>query len=467
MFDDSMARALRLRKHRRMAVAIAVTLACAIGTEVAAATGYDFQYKSSGERAILPLQVFDDGESTYFQWRSANGVVPAILADTDSGHKAVAFERSGPYVVVKGVARNFKLRFGALEGLVEYRGAARTRAATTLQLVGSTGAAVLQPPAVANLPSASPQAGGLVEPASSGGVTPVEHRDDSPEAASARSSAPLGTTASVVVPFAVGQSVLDQGGFEAIRRAFHGKGPIESVTIVGRDDPVLVEGLARARAMSIRAAAIRAGAAPRSITMLEGLAREGDGFGGSDLGVVRAAPVQKVKTAAAEPETVEEAVGLIQRGLRGLVRMGQISADWADRILAALKRMLGNNDRPAPSGEHRGVGATQRLSDEPITKVVATLHGEGSESQAMWAMLPADGTAQQGLRKWASSAGVTVAWEADVDYPITRPIFVRGTARAAIETVRRALEAAQTPLTIEYQDDRLVVRNVKTTGMAA
>jgi len=457
MFNESM--------RTRSGVAVAIALVCSAGAAHATA-GYDFQYKFSGERAILPLQVFDDGENTYFQWRSAAGVVPAILADTEGGHRAVAFERSGPYIVVKGVARNFKLQFGSLEGLVEYRGAARNVAPGTMALAGLTGAAVV-PSTPAVIPQATPPAtGGVIEPISAGGVA-AERRDDAGEPAVVRPFPSLTASATGVIPFAVGQAALDRDGIEAVRRAFQGKGVITSVTIVGRDDPVMVDGLARARAMSIRAAAIRAGALPGVITVREGLAREGEGFSGSDISVVRAAPVQKVKTASAEPETVEEAMGLIQRGLRGLVRMGRISADWADGILAALKRMLGDNEKPAAPVESKGTSATERASDEPMTKVVATLYGEGAHGQAMWAMLPADGTAQQGLRKWASSAGVAVVWDADVDYPITKPIFVRGTARTAIETVRRALETAQTPLTIEYHGDRLVVRNLQKMGMAA
>lgn len=457
MFSESM------RTLSGMAVAIAVV--CSAGAAHATA-GYDFQYKFSGERAILPLQVFDDGENTYFQWRSAAGVVPAILADTDGGLRAVAFERSGLYIVVKGVARSFKLRFGSLEGLVEYRGAGRNVASGAIALAGMTGAAVV-PSTPAAIPQAAPPAtGGVIEPTSAGGVA-SELRDDVGEPAGVRPFTPLKSAAPGTIPFAVGQAALDRDGMEAVRRAFQGKGVITSVTIVGRDDPVMVEGLARARAMSIRAAAIRAGALPSVITVHEGRAREGEGFSGSDISVVRAAPVQKVKTALAEPESVAEAMSLIQRGLRGLVGMGRISADWADGILAALKRMLGDNETPAAPVGLKSTSATERASAEPMTKVVATLYGEGAHGQAMWAMLPADGTAQQGLRKWALSAGVEVVWEADVDYPITKPIFVRGTARTAIETVRRALETAQTPLTIEYQGDRLVVRNLQKIGMTA
>lgn len=451
-----------------LVVAAAVATAFPMGV-AGAASAYDFQYRSSGERAILPLQVFDDGESTYFQWKSASGAVPAILVETDSGPRVVSYSRSGPYVVVSGVARGYRLQFGSLVGSVEYRGPSRPVPTSAIGAIASSGQPVVAvATAVVQPPMATQAQGGLAEPLSAGGISAERSEPSGAPAPSRADTSGLANGPSAIVPFASGQVTLDRVALDAIKRAFQGQGTITSVTIVGRDDPVSVDGLARARAMSIRAAAIRAGAPPTVVTVREGLAREGESPAGSDITVVRSAAALKVKASNAEPESVEEAVSLIQRGLRGLVRMGRISAEWADNILAALKRVIDGDELSSARPERQGyTKVVAHSSAGAVTGYDATLYGPSSGTVTMWAMLPLDKTAQQGLRKWASTAGVEVVWEADVDYPISKPILVRGTAKAAFDAVRQALEAAPTPLTIEYFPDRVVVRNLQQKGLSA
>lgn len=458
----------RVRALAGLALAAALAMPAA---HAVAGNGYDFQYRFGGERAILPLQVFDDGERTYFQWRSTNGVVPAILADTDAGPRAVPFERNGPYIVVQGVARGFRLQFGSLVGTVEYQGSrAAAPAAIGLSAAAAMPVSVASPPQQASLgaPAAGPgtsQAGGVVEPVVAQGV--YGERKDVAAAATSPREVIEAAPAARLIPFAPGQATLDREGQRALQQAFEGRGAILSVTIVGRDDPVMVDGLARKRAMALRAAALRAGAPANAITVREGLVREGDRANASDITIVRASPASRSAGVAGEPQTVAEAMGLIQRGLSGLVRMGRISAEWADGMLAALRRLVDGVDKMSSVAKPTANVALDRTASEPMTKVVATLYGETSTATALWVMLPADGTAQQGLRKWAHTAGVELVWEADVDYPVTKPIFHRGTARSAIETLRAALEAAPTPLTIEYHANKLVVRNLQLKGMTA
>ena len=64
---------------------------------------YDFSYQSSGDQRVRPSQVFDDGRSTYFQFR-AGEPVPAIFAVTQQGPSLLVPEPEGPYIRVPAVA---------------------------------------------------------------------------------------------------------------------------------------------------------------------------------------------------------------------------------------------------------------------------------------------------------------------------------------------------------------------------
>jgi type IV secretion system protein VirB9 len=76
---------------------------------------YNFKYKISGEaKSIEPLQIFDDGEFTYFKFRDINAELPAIFrVDTDSTESLVNYRLADGYVVVERVAEKFTLRHGS------------------------------------------------------------------------------------------------------------------------------------------------------------------------------------------------------------------------------------------------------------------------------------------------------------------------------------------------------------------
>ena len=98
---------------------------------------YDFSYQAAGDNRVRPVQVFDDGKSTFFQFR-AGEPVPAIFADTATGQQLVIPQLEGPYIRVPGVAASYRLRLGLASGAVSYGGAA-TRA------MGASAMAEVQP----------------------------------------------------------------------------------------------------------------------------------------------------------------------------------------------------------------------------------------------------------------------------------------------------------------------------------
>lgn len=75
---------------------------------------YNFSYTLRGVDTIAPVRVFDDGEFTYFQFRSNNSEVPAVFrVDHDGSEELINFRQRGDYLVVELVASQFTLRRGA------------------------------------------------------------------------------------------------------------------------------------------------------------------------------------------------------------------------------------------------------------------------------------------------------------------------------------------------------------------
>lgn len=69
-------------------------------------------YGSSGDAALKPTMVFDDGRKTFFRFE---GRVPAIFAvQSGSSETLRNFRKEGAYVVVDGVANQYTLRDGDL-----------------------------------------------------------------------------------------------------------------------------------------------------------------------------------------------------------------------------------------------------------------------------------------------------------------------------------------------------------------
>jgi len=77
-------------------------------------TAYNFNYKYTGDPAIAPLKVFDNGEFTYFQFTKRNAEIPAIFTvDSEGFESLVNFRSAGSYIIVERVSPQFTLRNGS------------------------------------------------------------------------------------------------------------------------------------------------------------------------------------------------------------------------------------------------------------------------------------------------------------------------------------------------------------------
>ena len=84
------------------------------GPDLSKAENFNFNYTVSGDYAITPIKIFDDGQFTYFEFRDKNGVIPAIFAvDSDGFESTVNFRIINQYLAVESVESIFTLRHGS------------------------------------------------------------------------------------------------------------------------------------------------------------------------------------------------------------------------------------------------------------------------------------------------------------------------------------------------------------------
>ncbi|MFA6153187.1 P-type conjugative transfer protein VirB9 [Mesorhizobium sp.] len=76
----------------------------------------NIDYSFSGDAALKPLMIFDDGAKTFFKFERR---VPAIFAvNSDFSETLENFRREGDYVVIDGTATQFTLRDGPQWGCI-------------------------------------------------------------------------------------------------------------------------------------------------------------------------------------------------------------------------------------------------------------------------------------------------------------------------------------------------------------
>src|SRR5690606_12987715 len=107
---------------RRGRVWLVAMLVCALPA-VALAAAYDFAYRLSGDKRVAPVQVFDDGNTTWLQFQPGQ-TLPAIFVMQDGSPEETltAYERQGPYLVLAGTARTLVLRIGDISARADYVG---------------------------------------------------------------------------------------------------------------------------------------------------------------------------------------------------------------------------------------------------------------------------------------------------------------------------------------------------------
>lgn len=83
-----------------------------------AAGGFRFDWRLSGDPAVAPVQVFDNGREVWLQFASGQAL-PAVFGVRGDGEHALPYVRRDPYVVVKGEWGVLRFRGGRLAARAE------------------------------------------------------------------------------------------------------------------------------------------------------------------------------------------------------------------------------------------------------------------------------------------------------------------------------------------------------------
>lgn len=105
-------------KSNKPAIAAILALACT-SLSSWAAQSFDFLYRIRGSSEVAPVQAFDDGQRTYFQY-GRNGRPGDFYAVTPKGEVRLKTRDVGGYLAVDGVHRHFIIRTGDEVATVNY-----------------------------------------------------------------------------------------------------------------------------------------------------------------------------------------------------------------------------------------------------------------------------------------------------------------------------------------------------------
>ncbi|MEN4919640.1 TcpQ domain-containing protein [Achromobacter spanius] len=126
------------------------------------AQGFRFDWQLSGDPAVAPLQVFDDGRETWLQFLPGQPL-PAIFGMGSDGERALPYVRRDPYVVVAGAWKGLSFRGGRLTARAQRAQSADAVSAASAQGRGAElrlpESAASEPDAAHRMPAVSAQSG--------------------------------------------------------------------------------------------------------------------------------------------------------------------------------------------------------------------------------------------------------------------------------------------------------------------
>lgn len=411
-----------------------------IGSSAQRVGQYDFSYYTNGEQRATPVQVFDDGKSTYFQFRSGEAI-PAIFNNKDGKVSLLVPYFEGPYIRVQETSGRFTLQLGRAQAQVIYGGGGREdtpaieavnknglRTAYTgggyptnsnVKLVASLG------PTLSFLSNDALEANSYATPAKGDRVTWKESETE---------------VSDHQVYFVAGTAAL---GPQAKRALSSMAGQVKgatTITIIGRDDSSEKEGLEKARANNLRDALVKMGISADRITVKIGvMGTPKDKLWPSDIRIERVVP-----TAIARPsEAPAEKSAHVQSNVESLVRAGVLTREQAAALL-----------RKGAETRNDAVVTTAAAPQPPVNLEVPP---SGFDFKA------GDKTIAGTIRRWAGATNFQVVWDAapSVDAPVT------GDAVIAAASMKEALDKVVTALQRKGYDIQATVysnRVVRFTG---
>ncbi len=360
---------------------------------------YDFSYFTSGDQRATPVQVFDDGKSTYFQFRAGDGI-PAIFSNKDGRVGLLVPNFDGPYLHVAQTAGRFTLQLGRAQAQVVYGGGGREDT-PPIDAVNRNGMRTAYTgmgyPTNANVKLLASLGTTLALKSSdalesNSYATPVKG-----DRVNWKESETENTTQQVYFP--LGSPKLTAQALKLLQATASDFKGATSITIVGRDDSSEKEGLEKARAVAIREALLKLGVSSERIAVKSGvMGSPRDKLWPSDIRLERVVP-----TSIARPSDSAE------------VRKGK---DIRSELDSATPLASVSGSTPSPS----------KPMDVPPT---------GFDLKA------SDKTVAGAIRRWAGATNYQVVWEAppSADAQITGDVVIAATnMKDALDKVVPALQ---------------------------
>ena len=422
-----------------LALAVLVIGLCSVparSADSARVGAYDFSYFLSGDARAKPVQVFDDGRNTYFQFR-AGEAVPAIFAARTGAPELVVPTQEGPYVRVPELHGRFILQVGRAQANVVHGGNERPDAPQVTSVAAN---GMAQPYTGAGAP---PVGGRLVA-----SLAPVAMTMGNETALNRNSYATPVKGDRVYWPerteevehsigFARSAYVLSGDAQKAIVRVAQRAAPAARFTVIGRDDDSYKEGLERARADAMREALIKAGITSDRITVRTGVMSSGQKgrLWESTLMVetpqqppmMRPAPAPAPAAAANRPSNPA-----VRSNIDALVRSGILDHAHAQALLARYQPTQAAPAAAAPAPEVPPGGFTLSAADKTVSGAV---------------------------RRWAHALRFQLVWDAPapMDAPIAGDATLQGqNLSEALDHLVRGLKEKGYALEVTIYANRVI-----------
>lgn len=210
---------------------------------------YDFEYSIVADPRVRPIQVFDDGTSTFFQFGKTD-TLPAVFRVSSKGPELMTLQFEGPYLKASGVAAEYLIRLGSANGSVVYTKPGRFQ---PVAAPANPPPSQWTPAARAAMPlSRAMEEQGAIALEANSYATPVKGDRMAWTTGAAK-------TDEISITFPAGSSKLTSDQLRKIKAlAVRVQGQY-SVRITARDDDELKEGVEQARGAVIRAALLQQG----------------------------------------------------------------------------------------------------------------------------------------------------------------------------------------------------------------
>ena len=418
-------------KFTKMAAAVCIVLLnanAASGSSGQLVGSYDFAYATSGSLRASPVQVFDDGRNTYFQFR-AGEAIPAIFTQQNGTMQLLVPLHEGPYVKVEQVHGQFVLQLGRAQAMVVH-GAGTRLDAPSLQAVAPNGMTTAYHggevrPGTRVVASLAPAAPALVDDALERNSYATPTRGDR-----VGWVMPEKRVQEHVVWFAKGSHTLGPMGRKLVQGLARSTSASARFVVMGRDDESLKEGLEQARADAMRDALVASGVSRDRISTKIGIAGKRDkNLWESNIRVeVESEALVSASRASPSQPATNDARGNIQ----SLIRSGVLTLDQGNALLA------------------RG-GASAATSTQVAPQVDVPPGG--------FRMVAADKTVQTTVRRWATSVNYSVVWEvpAELDAQVAGDAVVQaGSIKEAVERLLASLRQAGYSLDATFYSNRVI-----------